>query len=284
MLRRVDAEAVDLEARDPRREDLRESLLDIRLLREEIVEPEEVALLEARLAARAEVDVAAVVVVERVVQPLGLFPVTVAWEHERDVRHVGGLQARELPGDISGRAEGLAVAVAERDVAVRRAGQLDDVSRVVHDDVEVDLHAEAVCGCDEVREVLVSAEMRVDRREVEAPVAVVSGAPLLDRILLQHRSDPERGEAETLDSLQPFGETFQVAAVVVAGVGRVEPRDCTRALQTAEVVGLEAVRVAIRQHEVDALGSERALRRQLRERRELRTSRRPGRRRGACIS
>ena len=85
VLRGVDAEPVDLEARDPRRVDLREPVHHVRLLGEEVVEAEEVALLEALLAARAEVDVAAVVVVERVVQPGRLLQLPVALEDERDV-------------------------------------------------------------------------------------------------------------------------------------------------------------------------------------------------------
>ena len=208
VLRRVDAEAVDLEARDPRGVDLREAVQHVRLLGEEVVEAEEVALLEALLAARAEVDVAAVVVVERVVQPLGLLQVAVALEHERDARHRRGLEAREaLRGDVSRRVEHLAVAVAVRDVGVGRSAvrQLHDVGRVVDDDVEVDLQPEAVRSGHELREVLVGAEVRVDRREVEAPVAVVGGAAVLDGILLQDRRDPERGEAEILDPLEALG-------------------------------------------------------------------------------
>ena len=63
VLRRVDAEAVDLVPPDPVAVDLRQPVHDPRLLGEEVVEPEEVALLEARPALHErEVDVAAVVV------------------------------------------------------------------------------------------------------------------------------------------------------------------------------------------------------------------------------
>ena len=95
VLRGVDPEPVDVEARDPGRVDLREAVHHVRLLREQVVEPEEVALLEALLAARAEVDVAAVVVVERVVQPGRLLQVAVRLQEQRHLRHVRGLQAGE---------------------------------------------------------------------------------------------------------------------------------------------------------------------------------------------
>ena len=67
MLRGIDAEAVDAEAVDPAAVDLDHALNDARILGEEIVEPDEVAHL-ARLR-RWNVAVAAVVIVERVVEP-----------------------------------------------------------------------------------------------------------------------------------------------------------------------------------------------------------------------
>ena len=68
--------------------------------------------------------------------------------------------------------------------------ELDDVGRVVDDDVEVDLQPERVRLGDEVGEVLVGAEVRVDGREVEAPVAVVGGAAVLERIAASARASP----------------------------------------------------------------------------------------------
>ncbi len=71
-------------------------------------------------------------------------------------------------------------------------------------------------------EVLVGAEVRVDGREVEPPVAVVGAVPCENGLLLQHRRHPERREAEVVDALQVRGQPLQVAAVVEARVGRVE--------------------------------------------------------------
>jgi len=110
-----------------------------------------------------------------------------------------------------------------------------------------------MCRIDQVGEILVGAEVRVDGREIEAPVPVVGGAALRDGLLLEHRRDPERREAEVLDPLQALREPLEVAAVEVAGVGRVEPGCRARAGEPAGVVRLEAVRVPVRHHEVDAL-------------------------------
>jgi hypothetical protein len=115
------------------------------------------------------------------------------------------------------------VTVAVRDVGVRGACQLHDVGGVVDDDVEVDLQPERVRLGGQVGEVLVGAEVRVDRREVEPPVTVVAGAAVLERVVLQDGCQPERGEAEILDPLQVPGEAPQVAAVVEGRVGRIEP-------------------------------------------------------------
>ena len=136
-------------------------------------------------------------------------------------------------GHVARRVERLPVAVAERDVGVGGPFELDDVGGVVDDDVEVDLQPEPVRLRDEVGEVLVGAEVRVDGREVEPPVAVVGGAAVLERVVLQHGRDPERGEAEVLDALEVRAQARQVAAVVVGRVGRVEARLRPRAAQAA---------------------------------------------------
>ena len=200
--RRVDAEAVDVEPRDPRRVDRGEPVLDLRLLGEEVVEPEEVAPLEARRAAAGEVDVAAVVVVERVVQPRRVLRVRVGRRGEvRLLRHVVRAQAREgALADVLRRVEVLAVAVAVRGtVVVARVGKLDDVAGVVDDDVLDHLHPERVGAGDEVGEVLIRAEMRIDVHEVGAPVAVIAaGAPVGD-LVRDGRRDPDRVEAERLE-------------------------------------------------------------------------------------
>lgn len=92
-----------------------------------------------------------------------------------------GVDGRELRTAVRvvGVVEGLAVL---RQVRERALGQVvvglllvvDDVGRVVGDDVEEDLHALGVRLGDEGLKVLVGAEVRVDLGEVGDPVAVVA--------------------------------------------------------------------------------------------------------------
>ena len=63
---------------------------------------------------------------------------------------------------------------------------------MVDDDVEVDLQPELVRALDEGREVRVRPEVRVDSREVEAPVPVVRGAVSLHPLLDDDGSEPDR--------------------------------------------------------------------------------------------
>ena len=115
--------------------------------------------------------------------------------------------------------------------------ELHDVGGVVDDDVEVDLQPEPVRRGDEVGEVLVGAEVRVDRREVEAPVAVVGGAAVLDRVCCFSTGVTQSAvKPRSLIRCRLLGEPLQVAAVVVAGVGRVEAGRRARPGQPAGVV------------------------------------------------
>ena len=146
---RVDPDPVDPVPLDPGRVDVREAAHDVLALREEVVEPEEVALLDARRVARREVDVAPVVVARRVVQPRGLLRGAVGGGDERHARHEPRGHARERLADVPRGPERLAAAVAVRhllgpDVAAAAAGERDDVARVVDDDVEDHLQPERV--------------------------------------------------------------------------------------------------------------------------------------------
>ena len=153
----------------------------------------------------AEVDVAAVVVVRGVVEPRGSLHVALGRRHERRLRR-----------------------------AVLVARELDHVGGVVDDDVEDHLQPEPVRAVDEGAELRVRAEVRVDGGEVDGPVAVVPGAVGLDVLLPVRRRDPDRVEAEVADPREPArtgavaGQAREVAAVVVAGVGRVEAADALR--------------------------------------------------------
>ncbi len=193
VLRRVDAEAVDLVRADPVAPHLREPVHDERLLGEDVVEPEEVALLEARRRARREIDVAAVVVPRDVVEPGRPLQIPLLRQHDRLARLVARREAREaLAAGEPLRGVRLALAVAVRLLvgrAVRRpAREEDHVGGVVHDDVEVDLQPEAVRAVGERLEVRVRAEVRVDLREVEPPVAVVRRAVALHPLLHDDRA------------------------------------------------------------------------------------------------
>ena len=289
--RRVDPEAVDLRAADPVAVHLRQPVHHRRLLGEEVVEAEEVTLLETRLAAGAEVDVAAVVVAAHVVQPRRLLRIPVLCEHDRHAREVAGLQAGErLAARVPSGIERLAAAVAERCGGVAGARGDDDVRGVVDDDVEIDLQPEAVRAGYEVREVLVRAEMRVDGCEVPDPVAVVGGARALHRLLAEGRRHPDRGEAERLDPREArarraaAGEAAEVAAVEPARVGRVVAGDAARPRTPAAIVGGIAVRVAVGHDEIDPLRGDRAAAGRLCERFERRARRRCGSRDFVALS
>ena len=96
VLRRVDPEAVELVAANPVAVDRGEPRHDERLLREEVVEPEEVTLLEAGSRADREVDVAAVVVPRHVVEPRRAASARGrCGQDERLPRHGSALEARE---------------------------------------------------------------------------------------------------------------------------------------------------------------------------------------------
>ena len=184
MAGRVDPDPVDPVALDPGRVDVGEAADDVPPLGEEVVEAEEVALLEAGLVARAEVDVAPVVVAGRVVQPGGPLRGPVGAEEDGHPRHEPGAQARERLPDVARRAERRAAArpvgdLLRAEVAGAAAGERDDVGGVVDDDVEDHLQPEPVRALDHRAELRGRPEVRVRGREVGDPVAVVAGAVAL---------------------------------------------------------------------------------------------------------
>ena len=204
VLGRVHAEAVHLELTDPLAEHLREPVHDERLLGEDVVEPEEVALLEAGGRAAREVDVSAVVVPRDVVQPGWPLEAPVLRKHESPAAAGSDSRGTETScRRVALRRERLALAVAVRHLVGategRAAGGDDHVGRVIDDDVEVDLHPRRVGALDERGEVRVRAEMRVDAREVETPVPVVRRTVGLHVLLRDDGRHPDRGEAEILD-------------------------------------------------------------------------------------
>ena len=109
---------------------------------------------------------------------------------------------------------------------------------------------------DQVLELGVGAEVRVDPGEVGDPVAVVArgrvGAGALHRLVDERRRQPDRVGAEALDVAQLLGQAGDVAAVVEALVARVEAVVEPAAGDAAGVVGLVAVGETVRHHEVEA--------------------------------
>nr|EIF89375.1 hypothetical protein [Streptomyces tsukubensis NRRL18488] len=110
---------------------------------------------------------------------------------------------------------------------------------------------------DELREVGVGAEVRVDLGEVGDPVAVVARrgflAAALDGLVLEDRGQPDRGGAEALDVVEPLGQALEVAALVEALVRGVVTVVETGAGESAAVVGPVAVGETVRQNEVELL-------------------------------
>jgi hypothetical protein len=131
---------------------------------------------------------------------------------------------------------------------------------VVGDDVEEDLHALAMGLVDQLGEVGVGAEVRVDLGEVGDPVAVVSGggvlACALDGPVLEDRREPDGGGAQALDVVELLREPLEVPALVEALVGGVVAGLQTGAGEPAAVVGGVAVGEPVGKYEVELLAGE----------------------------
>ncbi len=266
VLDRVDAEAVDAEFGDHRVVGGDHAVHDVGVLGEQVIQPDEVAV-QAVLA--AEVRVAPVVVVDGVVEPRGGLDVLIA---RRDLRHVGEADLRVEVGEVA-RAGVVAVVelvaggvlvghVGLADVTGFPADVLDDVAGVVDDDVEVDLDAQVVGGVDQVDHVLVRAQVRVDLRQVDLPVAVVGRGRVVGRGHLplhpavgERRGDPQRGDAQIVEVGQLVHQAGQVAAVVEAlllGPVAVDV-GAFGGVDAAGVIGRIAVGEAVGHDEVDEL-------------------------------
>ncbi len=202
----------------------------------------------------------------RVVEPGRNLEVGVLGGHDRGVREARGRVERGerlcigsgVVARVERGARGIRVGAGGLvDVGVLALRVVDDVGRVVRDDVEVDLDALAVRLFDEGLELGVRAEVRVDLGEVGDPVPVVAGAGVrafsLHRAVLEARGEPDRGRAEAVDVVELFAEPGQVAAVVEALVGRVVAgRECV-AGEPALVVRRVAVLEAVGHDEVEGL-------------------------------
>lgn len=261
VLHGVDPEAVDGEVLDPPLVDLLHAADDLGTLGPQVVEAVEVAV-GGGLAGPG--GVAPVVVHRRVVEPGGDLEVLLGGRDRRGAREGAGVHAGEaaLAVRVVGVVEGLPVLGQVREgalgeVVVGLLLVVDDVGGVVGDDVEEDLHALGVGLGDEVLEVLVGAEVRVDLGEVGDPVAVVAGrgvlAGALDGLVLEDGRHPDGGGAQPLDVVEPLGQPLEVAALVEALVGGVVAGGEPGAGQAAAVVPGVPVGEAVRQDEVELL-------------------------------
>ncbi len=259
MLDGVDPEAVDAEVH-PLLVDVAHARDDLGALGEEVVEPDEVAI---GRGLAGEGRVAAVVVEVDVVEPRRGLGVLVAGVQERRVgegrRRVHRREGLvDVIAVIEGRAAAVLVGVVLlRPVAVGALAVVDDVCRVVGDDVEEDLHALLVGGVDERLHVGVGAQVRVDLGEVGDPVAVVTRRFLaglaLDRLVLEARRQPDGRRAHALDVVEFLRDAGKVTTVVERLVAGVEAGREFAAGQAAVVVGGVAVGEAVGHDEVEAL-------------------------------
>ena len=132
---------------------------------------------------------------------------------------------------------------------------LENVRRVVQNDVEEDLDAAVVGLGDQGLQFGVGAEVRVELGEVGDPIAVVAGGDVRRRALhgpvLEHGRHPNGSYAQVVQVLQLAEEAGDVAAVIEALVGGVEAGHQPVAHQAASVVGGAAVVKAIRHDEVE---------------------------------
>ena len=110
---------------------------------------------------------------------------------------------------------------------------------------------------DEGLQLVVRAEVRVDAGEVGDPVAVVPGARVLalalDGLVHEARRQPDRVRAESRDVVEVRAQACDVAAVVEAARGRVEPGGEAVAGEAAGVVRGVAVGEPVGHDEVELL-------------------------------
>jgi hypothetical protein len=267
----VDAIAVDPEAVDPCAVDIDHPRNDRRIFGEQVVEPDEVALLRAFAL---EGRVAAIVVINGIVEPGGDFGVPLGGGDAHGVGVVWVGQAGEIgraavllagearvdrcAGEAAATLVGIVGDAAVGAVVVPSTfGQLDDVGGVVGDDVHIDFHPPRVGGRDQRGEVGVGAEVRIDPGEVGHPIAVIARAlgprRALHRLVDEDRRDPDGGRPEPLDIVEAAGDALEVAAVVEAFRGRVEAGVEPVALDPAAIVARVGIVEAVGEEEVDHL-------------------------------
>ena len=266
--RGIDAEAIDAGAADPVRIDIDHAFQHAGVFGEEIVEPDEVAE-AAAFAGKSRV--AAIMVIDRIVEPGGDFHIALCLGNHGGIGVIGIAQLGEIrvaavlvtheagvdrfSVDRSARRIGIIAKTAIGISGLVTFGIADHVGGVVGDDVHVDLHPARVGSIDEGLELLARTEMAVRTREVGHPISVIARALVpfgpLDGLVLEDGREPDCRDAEVFQIIETLRQPLQVTAVEEALVRRVEARLQPAAGEIAEVIGSVAVLEAVRQDEID---------------------------------
>ncbi len=142
-------------------------------------------------------------------------------------------------------------------VLARAFGKLDDVRSVVRDDVHVDFKPARVRVIDQLLEIPVASQMRVDPGEVGNPVAVITrafvSAAALHRPVDEHRGQPDDGRAEPLDVIELAAHALKVAAMIETLVCGVEAGDQAVTAQPTAVVRTIGVGEPVGHQQIDDL-------------------------------
>ena len=99
------------------------------------------------------------------------------------------------------------------------------ISRVIGDNIEIELHAARVQSINQALEILIAAQMRVNLRIVDCPIAVITSAFIaaiaLHRLVFEYRAEPNRGRPQTLNIIEPVNQPGQITPMVKALMRRV---------------------------------------------------------------
>ncbi|VVT20649.1 hypothetical protein ERY430_80427 [Erythrobacter sp. EC-HK427] len=268
MARGIDAEPVNAGVNHPVAIDIDHALPHEGVFGEQIVQPHEIAL-TAAFAGKGRV--AAIVVIDRIVEPGGDFHLALGLRHIGRVGVAGIGQAGEVflarilvPGKAF--IDRLAIHAATPRIgevcqaAIGIVGIVpffipDHVRRVVGDDIHVDLHATRMGRVHESGEFLARAEMAVGPREIGDPIAVIARALVtrrpLYRLVLENRREPDRGDAHPFEIIEAAGQARQIAALEETAMGGVETVIEAGSFETAGIVAGITVLETVGQDEVD---------------------------------
>ena len=276
MPRCVDAETVYAEVADPCRVNVDHPFDHARMLGVEIVESHEIA---EPAAFATEGRVAAIVVIDRVVEPGGDLDLGFRLGDYGCV----GIGRIGQPREILGAAVGIAheakidrlapdtalsrigiVAAAAIDVAgLVTLGIADDIGCVVGDDVHIDFHPASVRRFDECLEFGARSEMAVGPGKIGHPIAVIASTfgsrVALYGLVLKNRREPDRGDAQLFKIVESRGQTLEVAAMEETLVFGIEPMREPVTRKAALVVRAIAVLEPVGQDEIDNLLAGQAL-------------------------